>query len=145
MVDSTLRSVLWQQAGAAIDALGNAIRLCPDDLWNDRARMPFWYTAYHTLFFLDIYTYGNEAGFTLQPPFTLDERELKQLPETPYTKDQLLEYLSAARERCRNAITSLTDERAAAVSTFEWLSMSYLELILYNMRHVQHHAAQLNL
>jgi uncharacterized damage-inducible protein DinB len=40
---------------------------------------------------------------------------------------------------------TLTDERARARFSFAWGEASFLELLMYNMRHVQHHAAQLNL
>ena len=47
---------VWRQFGAAIDMLDNAITACPDAVWDDRSRQPeFWYLAYHTLFFLDLY------------------------------------------------------------------------------------------
>ena len=46
---------------------------------------------------------------------------------------------------CRAAIGSLTDERARGPSGFERLGVTVGELHLYSMRHVQHHAAQLNL
>jgi uncharacterized damage-inducible protein DinB len=39
----------------------------------------------------------------------------------------------------------LTEEEARGTCGFEWLEMSFGELLLYNLRHVQHHAAQLNL
>ena len=38
-----------------------------------------------------------------------------------------------------------TVHRASEVVTFPWGPFIYAELLLYNMRHVQHHAAQLNL
>jgi len=73
----------------------------------------------------------------------LDERGL--LPERVYTKDELHTYLEYCREKCRATIESLTDEKARQRCGFEWLDISVPELLLYNMRHVQHHAAQLNL
>jgi hypothetical protein len=39
----------------------------------------------------------------------------------------------------------MTDERSRERCAFPWLNLSIAELFLYNMRHVQHHAAQLNL
>ena len=42
-------------------------------------------------------------------------------------------------------IASLTEEKMAAPCGFERRNFSVAELLLYNMRHVQHHAAQLNL
>ncbi len=67
------------------------------------------------------------------------------MPERPYTKDELQNYLELGREKCRALIASLTDESSGehlAIGSFEG---SRMELLLYNLRHVQHHAAQLNL
>jgi hypothetical protein len=30
------KTIIWQQFGAAIDMLDNALRACPDELWRDR-------------------------------------------------------------------------------------------------------------
>ena len=67
------------------------------------------------------------------------------MPERPYSRDGLLGYIADARERCRRAIGELTEARAAERVTRRRGTLSYLELLLYTMRHVQHHAAQLNL
>src|SRR5437868_4335107 len=73
-VNINLRAILWQQFGAAIDMLENAVVACPEQLWSDRAQRPeFWYVVYHTLFFLDLYLSGAVAGFAPPAPFTLDE------------------------------------------------------------------------
>ena len=69
--------MLWRQFGAAIDALGDALRNRPDALWEARLWddqpeqwvMPgfatFWYLGYHTLFWLDLYLTGAEEGVAL--------------------------------------------------------------------------------
>jgi len=139
--------ILWAQFGAAIDTLGNAMRACPEELWADRSRQPeFWHVAYHTLFFLDLYLAGSLEGFTPPAPFTLSELDPAGiLPERPYTKDELASYLAYCREKCRTAIETLTDEAARRRCPFDWVDLSFAELLLYSMRHVQHHAAQLNL
>jgi uncharacterized damage-inducible protein DinB len=106
----------------------------------------FWYVAYHTLFFLDLYLAGSAKGFAPPAPFTLDELSPEGLlPEKPYTKCELLSYLDHCRKRCRAAIEAMTDEQARERCGFRRLDMSRAELLLYSMRHVQHHAAQLNL
>ena len=73
----TWRKIIWQQFGAAIDVLDNAVRACPDELWRDRlwedtSRWPgfsqFWYVVYHALFWLDLYLTGAEEGFKPRPP-----------------------------------------------------------------------------
>ncbi len=154
-MDTTWRTIIWQQFGAAIDMLENALRACPDRLWrdclwnNDSERpeyAQFWYIAYHTLFWLDLYLSGSVEGFAPPAPFTLDELDpAGLLPERPYSKDELQAYLDHGRQKCRATIEALTDEKARQRCGFRWGEISFLELLLYNMRHVQEHAAQLNL
>jgi uncharacterized damage-inducible protein DinB len=62
-----------------------------------------------------------------------------------YTKPELLAYLEHGRTKCRTAIAAMTEERANRRCGFSWLDLSLGEVLLYNMRHVQHHAGQLNL
>ena len=48
----------------------------------------------------------------------------------------------------KDGIETLTESDLERPSGFEWLArreMSVAESVLYNLRHVQHHAAQLNL
>jgi len=146
-MDAIWKSVIWQQFGAAIDMLENAMLACPDHVWFDRSRRPeFWYVAYHTLFFLDLYLSDSVEGFAPPAPFTLDEMDpAGLLPERPFTKSELESYLDHGRKKCRATIEALSDEKASQRCGFEWLDISVAESLLYNMRHVQHHAAQLNL
>ena len=142
------RESLWNQFGAAIDMLDDAISLCPDHLWtvvlwqdpDDERYGQFWFVAYHTLFWLDLFLTGSKEGFTPPAPFIRGA-----LPEQPYTKDQIKSYLKNCREKCQALIAGLTDERAQQRCVFEWMEPSFLELQLYSMRHVQEHAAQLSL
>jgi hypothetical protein len=147
-MDTALKTLVWDQFGAAIDMLDDALRLCPDDLWttrvwtdSDDARYgQFWFVAYHTVFWLDLYLAGYSDGFKPPAPFTRGK-----LPDTPYTREQVRAYLQASRQKCQSTIESLTDERANQRCTFDWIEASYLEMQIYSMRHVQEHAAQLNL
>jgi hypothetical protein len=151
----TWKAIIWQQFGAAIDMLGNALRACPDELWRERlwegaSERPefsqFWYIVYHALFWLDLYLTGAEEGFVPPPPFTLIEQDSDgPLPEKPYTKDDLGSYLDYCRQKCQATIETLTDEAAQRRCRFSWGEVSFAELLLYNMRHVQEHAAQLSL
>jgi len=147
-MDSNWRTSVWQQYGAAIDMLGDAIELCPDHLWtavlwndtDDERYGQFWFVAYHTLFWLDLFLTGSKEGFVPPPPFIRGA-----LPEQPYTKDQILAYLGGCRSRCQSTIMALTEAKAQQRCVFEWMEPSFLELQLYSMRHVQEHAAQLSL
>jgi hypothetical protein len=146
-MDTTWKTSLWRQFGAAIDMLENAMLACPDELWSDRSQRPeYWYLVYHTLFWLDYYLSYSDEKFTPPAPFTRDELDpAGVLPERPYTKDELRAYLEHGRRKCRAAVETLTDEMARQRSGIVRPEMSGAELLLYNMRHVQHHAAQLNL
>lgn len=146
-MDTTWRESLWQQFGAAIGILENVLLACPDELWSDRSQQTeFWYTVYHTLFWLDLYLSGSVEGFAPPAPFTLDELDpAGLLPERVYTKDELQNYLDYGRQKCRTALEALTDEQAGQQCRFSWGEVSFLELLLYNMRHVQEYASQLGL
>jgi len=146
-MDDTTKAMIWSQFGAAIDMLENAMRACPDELWYDRSRKPeFWYVAFHTLFYLDLYLSDTDVGFTPPPPFTLDEMDPAGImPERPHTKEDLFNYLDHGREKCRRTVADLTADKAVQRCGFYWLELSVAELMLYNMRHVQHHAGQLNM
>ena len=164
-MDPLLKTALWQQFGAAIDMLENALVACPstlwkEHLWHERPDRPlpawfpqefaqFWHVAYHTLFWLDLYLSGSrEEEFTPPAPFIWTEGDPAVSPEQPYTKEELHAYLVATRQKCHATLVALTDERAHQIVEYPWTeekSVSFLELLMYNMRHVQEHAAQLSL
>ena len=146
-MDITWKKMVWSQFGAAIDMLENAMKACPKEVWSDRSQRPeFWYIAFHTLFFLDLYLSDSDTGFTPPSPFTLDELDTAEiLPERVYAKEELHNYLEHGRNKCRKTIEELTEEKSLQRCGFDWLDISVGEMLLYNMRHVQHHAAQLNL
>jgi len=143
-MENSINKSLWSQFGASIDMLENAILLCPDDLWDKDSK--FWYNAFHCLFFLDYYLTMDPSLFSPPSPFTLSEFE-DVMPGRVYSKQELLSYLQYNRVKCQSLVSGLTEEKLVE----RWINMSgsmnysVLEILLYNMRHVQHHAAQLNL
>jgi uncharacterized damage-inducible protein DinB len=146
-MDDTWKHILWRQFGASIDMLENAIAACPDEIWRDPEPFhQYWYMAYHTLFFLDLYLSGTLEDFHPPDPFTLDEIDpAGVMPPRVYTKDELLRYLAHGRAKCRETMAALTDARAREHCRFPWGEMSFGELLVYSMRHVQHHTAQMNM
>jgi hypothetical protein len=138
---------IGSQFGAAITMLENAIRACPDDLWGDRSQSTeYWYIAYHALFWLDLYLGGAVEGFTPPAPFNLDELDpAGLLPDRVYTQAEMLTYLAHGRRKCRETVGSLTDAQARRLCRFSWGEVTFAELLPYNMRHIQEHAAQLSL
>ena len=157
LMETTVRTALWQQAGATIDMLENALLACPSAQWNallwrdpQAPHYPtFWSITHHTLFWLDVHLTGSLEGFAPPAPFTLVELDpAGALPDQPYTREELHAYLLYLRKKCQTTIAELSDEQAHYQIDFPWArgkQVSYFELLLYSMRHVQEHAAQLSL
>ena len=62
------RSAIRQQFHAAMDMLANAIDACPNTVWFDQGRHEFWYLAFHTLFWVDLYLSEEDASRFHPPP-----------------------------------------------------------------------------
>lgn len=149
--------MLWRQFGAAIDMLGDALRACPDELWEKqlwedqpdqwvaKGFSKFWYLGYHTLFWLDLYLTGAEEGFTPPTPFDLVEMEANETLPRTYTRTELLGYLEVCRQRCQETLVTMSSEQANRLCRFAWGEVPFAELQLYNLRHVQEHAAHLGM
>jgi hypothetical protein len=137
--------------------LDDALRDCPDELWEKNlwADQPdqwvaagfsaFWYLGYHTIFWLDLYLTGAEEGFAPPTPFDLVEMEANELLPRTYTRQELLGYLESCRQKCKDTIATLSTEEAYRSCRFAWGELPFAELLLYTLRHVQEHAAQLSL
>ena len=153
MVDF-LKETLWKQFGASIDMLKNAISSCPEDYWDKNRK--YFYISYHCLIFLDYYLtipagkMSSPLPFTIAKPADIPADAVDDIiPDEIYSKKELLEYLEASREKCRKVIAGLTEgglqDKWVEVPEEGGRTFSIFKLLLYNMRHVQHHAAQLNL
>lgn len=151
MIDA-LKESLWKQFGASIDMLKNAIVQWPEESWNTERK--FFYNAYHCLVFLDYYLTIPAKKLSSALPFTITaskdvpaEAIDDLIPDRVYSKKELLDYLQSSREKCHQIIKGLTEDGLIE----RWIedsgtkNYSVLEILLYNMRHVQHHAAQLNM
>lgn len=159
-MEDAWREALWPQFGGAIDMLEQAMVACPDTLWDERVwpdapEEPesggsgrFWAVAYHTLFWLDAYLSGSVEAYTPPAPFALDEGDRAATRTEPYAKAQLRAWLATLRQQAHARLAALTDEQARQPFAFPWQPerpISYLQLQLYNLRHVQEHAAHLSL
>jgi hypothetical protein len=149
--------MLGRQYAVTLKAFGAALRNCPDELWERRlwddqpdqwvaaGFSAFWYLAYHTLFWLDLYLTGAEEGFVPPAPFDLVEMEAgESLPRT-YTRQELLDYLDHCRRRCEETIGGLSSDQARRLCRFPWGELPFGELLVYTLRHVQEHTAHLEM
>lgn len=79
------------------------------------------------------------------------------IPNAAYTREEMLDYLSTIREKCKKLILDSSEKKLK----MKWIAKeeinlhglcpsfvedySVIEILFYNLRHVQHHVAQLNL
>jgi len=152
-----LRKVLWNQFGASIDMLKNIIEMWPHQYWNSNSKV--YYLSYHTLLFLDYYltipptSYKAPMSFTISPDTIPGYAVDDLLPDKLYPKNEMLDCLRSCRQKCKAVIFSLTEEtlehrwidQPDDVAGGVTLKYSVLEILLYNLKHVQHHVGQLNL
>lgn len=153
-IASALRSDLKGQYHAALTMLGDAIRLCPDDLWASGAhKNACWQVAYHTIFFAHLYSQVSDAAFVpweghranAQYPDAIPgppdpDSDLPLLPE-PYSKKEALSYCQWCRARIDDWVDAI--DVLSRDSGFSWYPISKLEHQMVNLRHIQHGAAQL--
>ena len=143
----TWKKAVWNQFGAAVDMLENSIAACPDEVWDDGTRdfWSYWYMVSHALFWLDFHLSGATENFAPPEPFGLEELNPAGVIPRTYSKDELQKYLQYCREKLRAVINDLTEESANRTQKFGANDLDLVEVLLQNMRHVQHHTAQLNL
>src|SRR5262245_60352245 len=67
------------------------------------------------------------------------------LPPRVYTKDEMLAYLAHGRAKMYARLAGLTAEESRKPYRLSRSESSVGELQMYQMRHVQHHTAQLHL
>jgi hypothetical protein len=155
MPDSlSLRTMLKSQYHAALAMLRETIEQCPEQLWvSDKHTNQFWQVAYHTLFFAHLYLLKDEASFEgwaghqrdVQHPDGIagppDPKSPLPLIPRPYTKAETLAYWSICDQMVDAAIDRMDLESSDC--GFHWYKMPKFEHQLVNLRHIQHHTAQL--
>lgn len=154
MAHDTLRPILKSQYHASLAMLRSAVEQCPDELWLARTHASAcWQIAYHVLFFTHLYLHPDDASFVpwaqhqddVQYPSAMiggyrNDDQAKELP-APYTRAQALEYLDLCDRMVDESVD--TCDLDADTCGFWWYKMGKLEHQLVNIRHIQHHTAQL--
>ncbi|MEX2141167.1 MAG: DinB family protein [Pirellulales bacterium] len=149
----TFKELIGHQFEAAFCALNACVERCPEAAWNAPvANLAFCQVAFHTLFFADFYLGQNEDAFRQQPfhrehaLFFRDYEELEdRKQQLLYDRPSITVYLQHCRQKAAQVIAAETTESLTVLAGFPWLKFSRAELHVYNIRHIQHHAAQLSL
>ncbi len=132
-----------------------AVARCPEANWEKAVgKLPFCQVAFHAIFFGDLYLQAGEGREALRgQEFHVehaaefgDYEELEDRePVRLYGKSFVMEYLQFVRGKARETVARESGEVLAGPSGFSWRKCSRAELHVYNIRHIQHHAAQLSL
>jgi hypothetical protein len=149
-----LRAALGSQYHAALAMLREVVERYPEERWEaDRRVNAPWQLAYHSLFFTHLYLQPEVAAFRPWKGHRSQVQhedgiagpadpgnDLPLIPD-PYTKAQVLEYLAFCDALVDEAVAAL--DLLSPQSGFHWYPIGKLEHQLVNLRHVQHHTAQL--
>ena len=151
MIIDVVKQMLARQFKASLATLGVCVSNCPDELWDVQiARYPFYQVAFHTLIFADLYL-GLDAESLQQQAFHLANRDMfrdyEQLedrePVLSYDRRQITTYLEFCQSKAARTIAAETEASLSAPAKFERKKCSRADLHVENIRHIQHHAAQL--
>lgn len=145
-------TVLESQYLAALKALRATTQQCPAKFWTDATTgAPFWRVTYHTLWYTAFYL--NQDPEPTEPPWEDHIHEYQfigpiwwddnRLPAEgePYTQQQLMSFHD---QMVRIVQTKLPTIDLDGKSTFYWIPTTWLEVMIYSIRHIQHHAGALS-
>jgi hypothetical protein len=152
MID-TFKELIRNQYEAAFCTLNACVDKCPETAWNAAVvNYKFCQVVFHTLFFTDYYLGLSEEPFRQQlfhrehARVFRDYEELEdRAPVLLYEKTWTKVYLEHCRNKARVVVGSETAESLSARAGFARRNFSRAELHVCNIRHIQHHAAQLSL
>lgn len=144
-----IHQAIQNQYMAALEMVKEAIIYCPPSGWDDpQSAKKFWHVAYHTLFYTHLYLQASINSFSAWPKHRPEYNNLDAPSSTPqeipaleaYSKEEILEYLEFCQKQVTEQIHGMDLE---ADSGFHWLPFNKMELQIYNIRHLQNHAAEL--
>ena len=152
MNNETITMALISQYKAGLHMLRQAIEKVPADQWNSKEyNNPNWQLAYHVLWGVKFYLGTDpesyvpweraiEGAESLGGDQDWENPEAGTTVEGNHTQEELLLFIDNLEEMLQLAVESLPLHEE---SGFEWYPYSRLELHINNIRHLQHHTAQI--
>ena len=152
-MEVALNTILLHQFQAAMCTLDQCIATCPEGEWSaPHPDSPFSQVLFHVLLFTDIYLGRGEEAVKTQS-FHLENkamfRDYEELedrkPVEVYSREGIAGYFAFCLQKGEIEIGKESPESLYGESGFDYRKFSRLELYIYSIRHIQHHAAQLGL
>lgn len=151
---SEIQKSYSRQIGAAFKMLETAIENANDTTWTAKINnVPFWQMCYHVLWFTDFYFHADQKTFQ---PRSFDVEGMKnvmvkpdsrmlEIQKHPISKSTMKAYCTYARQKANQFIQSIDNSFFTTPSPFEWHGFPKIDLVDYNLRHLQHHVGQLDI
>ena len=152
MDDKTITDILASQYKASLGMLRQALEKVPEAQWNtEEYSNPNWQIAYHILWGAKFYLGANPESYVpfdnaIEGAESLGGSQEWENPDEGvvvdgfHTKDELLLFIDYIEGNLQQRIDALPLDKQ---SGFEWYPYSRLELHINNIRHIQHHTAQI--
>lgn len=144
-----LQNILIAQFEAALSMTKQRITVCPPEHFEGAiGDASFRQMAYHTLFWLDHYLTHHEDNFVMSEFNIRGGDERRPILSDGLEQEDLLAYVEFCHQKILTSISAETEESLQAGSGFPSIFVRSKptrgELYLYNLRHLQHHTAQLS-
>lgn len=140
-----LKCILLAQFEAALAMLKQCVEACPAEHWEGKvANETFRWNAYHALFYADLYLSTSNEAFELRELNHRGGDERGAEACAGLSQEDLLAYIQLVHQKMLDAIAAETEETLTGPGGFSWYSVTRAEMHVVNIRHVQHHAAQLS-
>jgi len=141
---------LKNQYSAALDMLSNCIRNYRDDVWYDKSfTNPTWQLAYHAIYYANIYCSPTEEEIVRWEKTIDNYQIIGKTPWPPheniklekeYSRQDMLEFIEFVKGTIQKYLFNMKPDRKCWP---EWYNLNQFEFQINNLRHIQHHTAQL--
>ncbi len=146
MLDAEYKRIVLSQFDAAFVMLEECIRKCPAAKWRSKVgNWKFWHVAYHAIYGVDGYTVRKTSDWKPHPKFQPggEADVMNEYPTQEISKRVMLEYLVHCRKKLHASVKRETAASLRRDAGFPWLHFTRAELLVYNLRHFQHHIGPL--
>ncbi|NGF55690.1 DinB family protein [Parapedobacter sp. SGR-10] len=152
MDNKTITDILASQYKASLGMLRQALEKVPEEQWStEEYNNPNWQIAYHVLWGTKFYLGANPESYVpfdnaIEGAESLGGNQDWENPEEGtkiegfHTKEELISFIDNIESNLLSSIEALPLNDN---SGFEWYPYSRLELHINNIRHIQHHTAQI--
>ncbi len=144
-----LKAIYIGQFEAALAMMKQRIEACPPEYFDAPiGDATFRQMAYHALFWLDYYLSVHEDEFVVSDFVLHGGDERRPILSDGLPKEETLSYINYCHTKILTTIDAETEESlqdgSGFPSIFVRTKLTRGELHLYNLRHIQHHTAQLS-